>query len=132
MSPFYRKFASNVLVPFYRLTTWKKNKSKVGHEDDLDPQGGENSWKTEPLSLVSSTSQNDKTEDRGKNGSVKTVRGVDVHGAFGSDDGKEVEETPTYTWQELSVLFDYFFLWLFGTILAVLTTVIFALLYAEY
>ena len=132
MSSFYRKFASNVLVPFYRLTTWKKNKTKVGHGDDLDPHGGENSLKTEPLRLVSSTSQNDKTEDRDRNDSVKTVRGLDVLGAFGSDDGKEVEETPTYTWQELSVLFDYFFLWLFGAILAVLTTAIFALLYADY
>ena len=51
--------------------------------------------------------------------------------SLGSDEIEE-EQTPTYTWQELASLFDCFFLWLFGGILVVLTTVIMSLLYADY
>ena len=129
MRPFYRKFASMVLVRFFNLTICAKKKRKATDGDDLDPLHRMNKVTPMPLSPLSVMSPKLAPDFRLKP-DVKTVDNNDKE-AFRSEESEE-EETPTYTWQELASLFDYFFLWLFGAVLVVITTVILALLYAGY
>ena len=50
------------------------------------------------------------------------------------DDSDEPGEATrrALTWQEIAFLLDYFFLWVFGVLLVLLTTIIITLLYAKY
>ena len=129
MRLFYRKFASTVLVPFFDLTICAKKKRKGTQGDERDPPHHVSKvtpMPSRPLSVMSGKLASDLR--------IKTdVKTVDICGkeAFGNDESEE-QEIPTYTWQELASLFDYFFLWLFGAVLVVVTTVILSLLYADY
>ena len=129
MSRFYRKFASTILVPFFNLNFCAKKKQKVTHGDDLDPPHYVNKATPVPSRSTSVTSLKLPPSPRLKT-DVKIVDNSSKE-VFGSDESEE-EEIPTYTWQELASLFDYFFLWLFGAVLVVITTVILALLYVDY
>ena len=60
---------------------------------------------------------------------LNSINGNDVTG--GDVCGRE-ETDPIYTWQEIAVLLDYLFLWLFAVNLIIVSTVILSLLYAKY
>jgi len=130
VSPFYRKFASAVLVPFSQLTHCGKKKTKVAHGDDLDPPAYTN--KVAPLpSPPKLVASQEPTRVFYLSGDSKSASITEVEEIYGSDDSEE-EITPTYTWRELSALLDYFCLWMFGAVLVIITTVIFGLMYASY
>ena len=129
MSRFYRKLASTVLIPLFNLNICAKNKQRDVHEDELNPPQHVNKVSPMPSRPIFVMSR-ELTSDYRLETDVQTM---DVNGeeAFGGSDSKE-KEIPTYTWQELAIWFDYFFLWLFGVVLVVITTVILALLYVDY
>ena len=131
MSPFYRKLASAILVPFSQLTSCSK-RTKDNSEDDLNPPPlyVSNVHKVAPMSPrpVSAMSRKPRTTGHYLNDGTNTMR---VDEIFGSDD-REGGETRTYTWQELSVLLDYFCFWIFGAALVILTSIIMGLLHGYY
>ena len=130
IGPFYRKFASTVLEPFFILTKCSKKKTKDAQTDDLDPPHYVKKVAPVPSRPMSATSQFPASGSH-LNGDIKPIGIADVQETFGSDDNEE-ERTRTYTWQELAALVDHLCLWVFGAALVILTTIILGLLHGSY
>ena len=129
MGQHYRKFATTMLVPFSNFINCNKKKQEHTHGDESGRPHHVTKVTPMPPGPVTAMSRKLPLEHSFM-GDVKIVL-ANGKESLGSDEIEE-EQTPTYTWQELASLFDCFFLWLFGGILVVLTTVIMSLLYADY
>ena len=129
VTPFYHVLATRVLVPFKNCTRCKKK-----HEDDdkVNP-APHNKTKVVPLQARPVSALKSRRKFVGFGTSLKITELPDgMDDVTGGDVCGREETDPIYTWQEIAVLLDYLFLWLFAVNLIIVSTVILSLLYAKY
>ena len=125
VTPFYHALVARGLVPLRKFCT--RSKKKDEHDDNkMDPVPHS---KTKVVSLQPRPEST--LASRKKFMDFASLRnGADD--VTGTDAGGRERTVVTFTWQEVAVQLDHLFLWVFAVNLIIVTTVIFALLYAKY